>query len=356
MGRLHEHRVGPAVVLIAGALLGLAPAPTRAAPPPALPGAAAEPVRLIFDTDIGNDCDDVLALGMIHALQSRGRCQLLAVTITKDNELAAAFVDAINTFYGRPDIPIGVVRNGKAKSQDQFLGLAAVKDDGKFRYPHDLLSGKDAPEATALLRKVLAGQPDQSVVIAQVGFSTNMVRLLESKPDDVSPLSGRDLVAKKVRLFSIMAGAFTRIGNDDHYREYNVRIDIPSAQRLVHNWPTPIVFSGFEIGISIPYPAKSIDHDFAYVPHHPLQEAYQLYKHTPHERPTWDPTAVLYAIAPDDGYFGLSPRGRVTVEDDGFTRFTPDPDGPHRFLTVTPEQIAKTRKALVELCTQPPGK
>ena len=57
---------------------------------------AAEPVRLIFDTDICGDCDDVLALGMIHALQSRGQCRLLAVTISVDHALAAPFVDAVN--------------------------------------------------------------------------------------------------------------------------------------------------------------------------------------------------------------------------------------------------------------------
>ena len=70
---------------------------------------AADPVRLIFDTDIGNDVDDVLALGMIHALQSRGACRLLGVTVTKDSDLAGPFVDAINTFYLRGDTPIGVV-------------------------------------------------------------------------------------------------------------------------------------------------------------------------------------------------------------------------------------------------------
>ncbi len=73
---------------------------------------AAEPVPLIFDTDICGDCDDVLALGMIHALQSRGACRLLAVTISVDHELAAPFVDAVNTFYGRGNIPIGVVGKG----------------------------------------------------------------------------------------------------------------------------------------------------------------------------------------------------------------------------------------------------
>ena len=32
----------------------------------------APPVPLIYDTDIGNDVDDALALGVIHALESRG--------------------------------------------------------------------------------------------------------------------------------------------------------------------------------------------------------------------------------------------------------------------------------------------
>src|SRR3954471_4503696 len=83
----------------------------------------AAPVRLIFDTDIGNDVDDVLALGIIHALQSRGACELIAVTVTKDHELAGPFVDAVNTFYGRPAIPIGVVRDGVTREEGKFLGM-----------------------------------------------------------------------------------------------------------------------------------------------------------------------------------------------------------------------------------------
>ena len=81
----------------------------------------AEPVRLIFDTDICGDCDDVLALGMIHALESRGACRLLAVTISVDHELAAPFVDAVNTFYGRGEIPIGVVGKGGVVEKSRYL-------------------------------------------------------------------------------------------------------------------------------------------------------------------------------------------------------------------------------------------
>ena len=123
--------------------------------------AQAEPVKLIFDTDMGNDVDDLMALCMIHNLQSRGAVELLAVTITKDHPQAAAFVDAVNTFFGRPDTPVGVVKGGATPEPGKFNLLAEAKnEDGSPRYPHDLMSGNDAPEATGLLRKLLAAQPD----------------------------------------------------------------------------------------------------------------------------------------------------------------------------------------------------
>lgn len=316
--------------------------------------AQSEPVRLIFDTDVGNDVDDVLALGVIHSLQTRKDCELLAVTITKDNELAAPFVDAINTFYGRGNVPVGVVRQGKTPETGKFLGLAALKnEDGSLKYPHDLMSGLDAPEAVSLLRKILANQPDRSVVIVQVGFSTNLARLLDSNGDEHSPLDGLALVRQKVRLLSMMAGAFSLIGGKRH-REYNVVEDVASARVLSEQWPGSIVYSGFEIGLNIPYPAISIEQDYDYVAHHPLAESYRLYSPPPHNRPTWDLTSVLYAVFPERNYFDLSEPGRVVVEADGGTRFEPRSDGRHRFLIVNEMQRSRVSEALVQLSSQPP--
>jgi hypothetical protein len=326
---------------------------------------AAEPPGLIFDTDICGDCDDVLALGMIHALQSRGACRLLAVTVSVDNELAAPFVDAVNTFYGRGDIPIGVVRKGGVVEQSKYLGLVNEKGEGGGdRFPHDLKSGKEAPAAVALLRKVLAAQPDQSVIMAQVGFSTNLADLLGSAPDAASPLSGTELVSRKVKLLSVMAGAFRPIEGNTHYVEYNVIKDLPSFDRLVREWPTRIAFSGFEIGIALPYPAVSIERDYGYVRHHPLAEAYIRHIPPPHERPTWDLTSVLYAVLGDRGYFEVSPPGTVSVRASSFgagsvppgaTSFREDPGGKHFYLILKPEQRARVREALVQFSSQPPS-
>ncbi len=307
------------------------------------------PVPFIFDTDIGNDCDDVLAMGVIHALQSRGECKLLAVTTTKDHELAAPFVDAINTFYGRGDIPIGVCRSGVTPGAGRFNILAAERDDNDFRYPHDLVSGQEAPAAVAVLRKALASQQDGSVVIAQVGFSTNLANLLASSPDEHSDLDGKSLVKKKVRLLSIMAGAFTT----DH-REYNIVKDIPAAKIIASQWPTPILWSGYEVGLALPYPHASIELDYAYAPHHPLAEAYVLYNPPPHDRPTWDLTSVLQAVRPDHGYFDLSAPGRVSVADDGRTTFSEEDNGRDRYLIIGDHQKSRAIEALIQLSSQPP--
>ena len=118
---------------------------------------------------------------------------------------------------------------------------------------------------------------------------------------------------------------------------------------------SPIIYSGFEIGLSIPYPAVSIEQDFAYTQHHPLAEAYQLYNPTPHERPTWDLTSVLWAVRPDRGYFGLSETGRVSIDEKGKSHFEEQEEGNHQYLTVDALQIARVREALALLTSEPPA-
>lgn len=320
-------------------------------PPPKAP-----PVKIVFDTDIGNDVDDVLALSMLHSLMTRGDCELLAVTVTKPDDLSGPFVDMMNTFYGRPNIPIAVVRGGFTNGAGKFLPLAAVMDNGQLRYPRDLKSSWDTPDPRKYLRELLSRQADQSVTLVQVGFFSNFAALLDTPADEASPLVGRELIKKKVKLLSIMAGAFQTIKDGNHYLEYNVIKDIPAAQKLAKSWPTPIVWSGFEIGITVPYPATSIERDFGYVPHHPAAEAYYLYNPPPHDRPTWDLTSVLYAVFPDRDYFQLSSPGQVTVEDDGFTRFAPKKVGRDRFLILNDTRAARVKEALVQLSSQPPGR
>ncbi|MGA2325420.1 MAG: nucleoside hydrolase [Bryobacteraceae bacterium] len=306
--------------------------------------AAGEPVRIIFDTDMGNDVDDALALALLHACESRGEARILAVTITKDNRWAAPFVDLLDTFYGRPDIPIGIVRNGKTPEDGNYTAVVAGKQrpGGAPLYPRKLTPASQAPDAQMILRKTLAAQPDSSVVIVQTGFSTNLARLLDS--------AGVALVKRKVRLLVAMAGRFV-----DSETEYNIVNDIPAAQKLFAEWPTPIVVSPFELGASTTYPAARIGTDFRYTPNHPLADAYRAYQRMPYDEPLWDPTAALYAVRPGAAYFDLSPEGRVTVSDTGVTTFSPG-GGRHRLLSASPEQRARIVETVAALVSQPPGR
>src|SRR5690606_1959791 len=104
-------------------------------------------------------------------------------------------------------------------------------------------------DARDLYRKTLANQKDSSVVIVSVGFMTNLARLLRSGPDRYSPLSGVELVAKKVKYLSIMAGSF----GEKKRAEFNVVHDVPSAQYVMENWPSVLVLSPFEVGARVIY-------------------------------------------------------------------------------------------------------
>ncbi len=302
------------------------------------------PVKLILDTDIGNDIDDALALATIHALQSRDEVELLAVTITKDNRFAAPFVDLVDTFYGRPKIPIGVVQDGKTPEGSPMLQIPAQLryPNGRYVYPHKLEDGTQAPEAVELLRRVLSAQPDHSVTVAQIGFSTNLARLLQSP-------GGRDLVQRKVVTLYMMAGNFARTDP-----EYNIYIDPQAAKILFEQWPTPMIISPFEVGLAITFPYESIEKDFNYTANHPVAEAFHIFDPKREDRPNYDSTAVIEAIRPQRGYFELSLPGRVTLGPRNSTLFTPDPNGKCRYMMVKKEQVEPIRQLMADLVSQPP--
>lgn len=313
------------------------------------------PVSMIMETDIGNDVDDALAMDIIYKYLDKKEIKLLAVDINKDGKAPADYVDILNNWYGYPNIPIGVI-NGGVDCENDATNYAKVvvnmsKADGTPLFARSA-TDKNRMESVSLLRKVLSKQKDASVTIVSVGFSTNLVRLLATKPDKYSKLDGKSLVAKKVKLLVAMAGCFDKPG----FHEYNVVKDIPAAKVIFEQWPTPLVTSPFEVGIKILYPATSIENDFKWAsPAHPVVEAYKAYKKMPYDRPTWDPTALLYALGEAE-MFTVSPVGRISVTDEGETVFTADSNGNRRYLSVTPEQAANIESFFVKTISSKPIK
>ncbi len=313
------------------------------------------PLAVIMETDLGNDVDDALAMDLLYKYLDAGKIRLLAVNLNKEGEAPAEFTDILNTWYGYPDIPVGIIRNGADCEEDAAVNYAkAVVDmkdgEGKPLFKRSRPGYSSYPDAVTLYRKLLSAEPDNSVVIASVGFSTNLARLLETPADEFSTLTGRELVAAKVKMLVTMAGCFD---NPDHY-EYNVVKDIPAAKVVLEQWPTPVVASPWELGVKVEYPASSIENDFGWAPLHPVVEAYKAYLPMPYDRPTWDPTAVLYAVEGGD-WFTVSPPGRIEVTPEGATFFTEDPSGTRRFLSVTDGQAEAILSHFIDVISSRPA-
>ena len=287
---------------------------------------SAEPVKVIFDTDMVSDYDDVGALACLHAFADEGRCEILAMaSCTRGNQSVAA-VEILNAFYGRPDIPVGCAKE---------LGVVGVPGGDPARRGHEkyVRLAKDyahwvkhpdsdgAPDANDVYRRALAAAPDRSVVFCSVGFLTNLRRLLETGPDAASPLGGRDLVARKVRALYAMAGEYPQ------GREYNVYHDAASAKTVFARWPTAIYISDFHLGRDT-YSGRAVA-ERAYAYPNPVHDIFArcLPSREATHKPgawdreegghsSWDELTVLAAVTGAETHFRVV-RGGLVVADDG---------------------------------------
>ncbi|MBQ8098948.1 MAG: nucleoside hydrolase [Bacteroidaceae bacterium] len=317
---------------------------------------AEEPLAVIYETDMGNDVDDALGLDLIYKYVDAGKVDLLAVMLNKEGTAPAEYVDLVNTWYGYPETPIGIIHDGADCENDAVNYARAVcamtGADSVPAFARTLSGYDDLPDAHLLYRKILASQPDHSVTVISVGFSTNLARLLATAPDDYSPLTGRELVARKVKLLSMMAGCFN--GASPAW-EYNVIKDTAAAHRVFADWPTPIVTSPVEVGAAVCYPAQSIENDFSWADPHPVIEAYKAYRPMPYDEPMFDPTAIVYALE-GDGFFTMSLPGRIEVDSLGGTVFQPDQDGSRRYFHVNEAQADSLKNFFIKHLTSRPKK
>lgn len=315
-----------------------------------------EPIKVIFETDMGNDIDDALALDMLYKYLDQDKIELLAISNNKNSGYSIPFLDIMNNWYGYPNIPLSNVADGansEGDSRNYAQATVEFTNDNNTAFERSFSEYENIPESTEFYRKVLAQQPDTSVTIVSVGFSTNIARLLDSKPDQYSDLSGKELIAKKVKLLSMMAGNF----EDESFAEYNVKVDVPAAKKVFDEWPTPIVVSPFEVGNKIEYPAQSIQNDFGWAVPHPLVIAYEAYLEMPYDRPTWDLTSVLYAVEGNQkDFFKASDNGTISVQDNGYTTFEKNDAGKHVYLSVNAEQAERIKTHFINLITKMPAR
>ena len=308
------------------------------------------PPRIILDTDFRSDADDAGALALLNALADNGECQLLGVMASQTGPYVVGAINAVNTYYGRGDVPIGLSPVDDQRFNDYY---APVVGD-PANYP-STQSNATAPDSTTLYRRLLHESPDYSVVIVVVGSQTCVHLLLNSPADHEGDGSigrtGKDLISAKVRELVVMGGNF----HNPEHPEHNVNLNIEAAQVVADEWPTPIVYSGWEIGRNVQTGGALTDPE-----RNPVAKAYELYPAggvgTIGSSSSYDQTAAYYAVrgvtADELTLWNLSERCRVTFPD-GLTRVESEPLGKHRRLLheASDEDVAAVIEALM---IQPP--
>ncbi len=305
---------------------------------------------IILDTDFRSDVDDVGTLALLNALADNGECVLLGVIASQTGPYVVGAINAVNTWYGRGDVPIGLSGVDDQRFDDYYAPVIG----NPANYP-STQSNATALDSTILYRRLLHTAADRSVIVVVIGGQTCVHRLLLSPADPEGDgsigRSGRELVEAKVRKLVIMGGNFV----DPNQREHNIALDVQAAQTVAESWPTPIVYSGFEIGRPVMTGGALTDPQ-----KNPVAKAYELFPAggvgTIASSSSYDQTALYCAVrgtqADDRTLWRLSEPGWVSFPD-ARTRFARSAWGRHRHLIrhAGDEEVAAVIEALM---IQPP--
>lgn len=290
-------------------------------------------VNVIFDTDMGPDYDDVGAITLLHAFADSGYVKILATMACTKYEGVAGVINVLNTYFKRPDIPIGVPKGWAYEEKDKQHWTDTLLE----KYPHTVKINADMPDAVKLYRKILAGQPDNSVTIITVGFFTNINNLWNSAPDEFSNLTGAELIRQKVKQMVSMAGKFPA------GREFNVYKDSLAAYQLFSKWDIPTLFTGWEIGSKIKTGLRLINNKA--IQNSPIKDVFRIAmpqaEGDKDGRMSWDQTAVLIAVKNSDIFFNVK-HGNLIVQKDGSDKWVNDNQGRSGYVTLkmNPDDLA----------------
>ncbi len=293
--------------------------------------AAPPPVPIIFDTDMGGDCDDVGALFVLHGAVERGEAKLLATMGCISSVAIAPCLDAINTWFGRAEIPLGTLKD------PGFLVGPGYPAEIVKRFPHRLPVSADYPDALALYREILAAQPDGSVVIVAVGPLRNLANLLKA---DAA------LVAKKVKWLHVMGGHYPPHAKQND-AEYNFQKDPASAALVCAKWPTPILFNGEGGSTSS---GRRVTYEMP--EHNPLTMAYTAYPGVGFagDRLSWDPVSCLVAVRGAAPWYEVVSQGRNVVDAaTGLNTWRAGGEHGHSYLVLKKGAKAAVETALEDL-------
>ena len=290
-------------------------------------------IQMILDTDFGSSTDDLFALMMLHHYMDEGLVDLKGVIVDREGVKNAELVDIFNTYYGHPNSPVGLERNG-VKNPRCFIpynGVCDLKDaqgNPLFKRSHDLTN---CPEGYKLYRKLLSQAEDKSIVVVAIGFVTTISELFESGADEYSELNGLDLFGQKVKSVYIQSGRFE---SGDSLSGYNMRAASKQSAIFYDKLPKSVdlIMSPSNIGDMMNYLPQDVLVDLSSAEKNPIKSVYTNYTCDTGQR-MWDTNCLVNAVLGDEAYH-MSPRGWVKFVDKGeesLMLFTPNPAGNARY-------------------------
>ena len=304
-----------------------------------------KPVQMILDSDFGSSTDDLFALMMLNHYMDDGLVDLKGIVVDREGEKNAALVDIFNTYYGHPEVPIGLERNG-VKNPRCFIpynGICDLKDEqGQPLFRRSVDTSK-CPEGYKLYRQLLSQADDKSIVVVAIGFATTLAQLFESEADEYSPLSGVELFGKKVKSVYIQSGRFEA---GDSLSGYNMRAASRQSAVFYDRLPKDVdlIMSPSNVGDQIDYLPKDVLVDLSYTEINPIKAVYTHYTCDTGQR-MWDTNCLVQAVLGDAEY-NLSPRGWVTFVERGeesLMLFKADPQGNARYQLPSDTYLAQQK-------------
>ncbi|WP_425234322.1 hypothetical protein [Ulvibacterium sp.] len=293
--------------------------------------------KILLDTDMGSDCDDVGALALLNEYANSGRAEILGVVYSSGAvPYGVGIIDAINRYYGNGGIPIGANYDMEfGDPVDKMQAKKLAQDTVAFK--NRVIRNTDVPEQTLFLRKLLAEQEDNSLHYVTIGHTQALYNLLVSEPDSISNLSGMALAEKKIKRW-IALGALNAKNVDGHYtKDWNFFFNgtAPYTQYLVEHFPKPVFFIS---GGSQMMTGKSLIH----TPNgNIVRTAYRDWlwnveqKTLADQRPSWDLVAVCFAVETSKKYFNVTARGYLDFDvDQGCRWIETDTPTNHSFVTL----------------------
>lgn len=276
-------------------------------------------MKIIVDTDIGNDCDDAGALAILHNLKNEKNIEILAILSSTSLIEGAYCTEAINNYYKHECLigyndKKGYFDHYKKKTYTQIVA-------NKFHHNNSYLSYIKA------FRKSLASANDNEVIFIALGPMHALKMALISNCDEYSKLNGIDLFNQKVKEVYVMAGKFCTekiyFENTEVISEWNIKSDIKSFQYFMNNCHKEITFIPFELGMMLTGKnLKDINN--------PVKVSYDYAANG--LRNSWDPITMYYALTNDNVSFKRSNKGIVKITDDGVSSFKENTNGKHYVL------------------------